>query len=462
MLAIVLMRIPLIELGCFSRLNMSHLGQKGRNRTRGVMTTLGRFEVPQVLNTESDFPVALDRAQGARVRDVDGNRYIDLTGFFGVALVGHRNPRVVNAVRDQIGRIVHAMGDVHPAEVKARFLRRIADFMPADDYRGLVSLNGSDAVETALKFAGAATGKPGVVAFDGAYHGMSAGALEVTHSEAFRAPFSVGLMGRASFVPFPDGAGAMADSLDRVERAFAGLTPGGHQIGAVIIEVIQGRGGIRTAPDGFFRDVADLAKKAGVLVITDEIYSGCGRTGTFLAGQDDGLVPDAVCLGKALGGGFPVSVCLMRDRMAMSVAGVRGEAAHTSTYLGHPVGMAAGLAVLRVLDSMDVAGQAGRIERAVRRHSARWAQSYGFVGPTRGRGAMMGVPIIDRDGRPDGITASAIVAKALKKGVIILTEGQSGDVLAFTPPLVISDGDLETALGAIFQAIAEVADEGVL
>jgi len=154
----------------------------------GILRTLAAVEVPQVLDPASSFPVVLTRATGARVVDVDGNRYLDLTSFFGAALVGHRDRRVVSAVRVQAGRLLHAMGDVHPADVKARFLRELVRRMPAPDYRAMLSLNGSDAVECALKFAAAATGRAGVVSFRGSYHGLTAGALEVTGQERFRAP----------------------------------------------------------------------------------------------------------------------------------------------------------------------------------------------------------------------------------------------------------------------------------
>jgi 4-aminobutyrate aminotransferase-like enzyme len=164
--------------------------RRGRSHSKGILKTLAAVEVPQVLDPQSDFPVVLCRAQGARVADADGNRYLDLSSFFGAALVGHRNPAVVSAVRAQAGRLLHGLGDVHPPDVKARFLRELVRRLPAPDYRALLSLNGSDAVECALKFAAAATGRAAVVAFQGSYHGLTAGALEVTAQERFRRPFA--------------------------------------------------------------------------------------------------------------------------------------------------------------------------------------------------------------------------------------------------------------------------------
>lgn len=421
-------------------------GQRfGRARSRAALRALSAVEVPQVLDFASDFPIVLRKAAGARVTDVDGNRYTDLTSFFGAALVGHRHPRVVAALRAQMGRLLHGMGDVHPPEAKARFLSRMAARMPAPDYRAVLSLNGSDAVECALKFAAAATGRPGAIAFEGAYHGLTAGALEVTWNPAFRAPFACTLAGRGRFAPFPaaDGSDAAA-VLQRVrDLARAG------DVGAVIVEPIQGRGGIRVPPPGFLRDLAALAEDLGLVLIADEVYTGAGRTGTFLAADAEGLVPDAVCLGKALGGGVPLSACLMRPRVAEAVRGTGREAVHTSTFLGHPLACAAGLGVLQALDR-GLAARAHPIGRRILDRARDWRERFPCVGEPRGRGAMIGVPLDPRADLP-----GRVVSIALARGVLLLTEGPAGDVLAFTPPLALSDRDLDRALDVVESAIAE-------
>jgi len=403
----------------------------------------------------STFPVVLARASGARVRDVDGNHYVDLTGFFGAALVGHRNPAVVRALRVQAGRLLHAMGDVHPADVKARYLRQLCRRMPAQDYRAILSLNGSDAVESALKLAACATGRPGVIAFRGSYHGLSAGALEVTHGEAFRGPFRKTLADRAVFLPFPAADGSDADPVLRLVRDCARtqrtrLGP----VGAVIVEPIQGRGGFRVPPQGFLAGLARVAAEAGLVLIADEVYTGAGRTGRFLAGDRDGLVPDVVCMGKALGGGMPLSACLLRPRVADAVRAAGGEAVHTSTFLGHPLACAAGLAVLAEIDRRDLPAEAVRIGGVVRRRAEAWKERWPIVRDVRGAGAMVGVELGLPDGSPATSRARAVLAQALRRGVILLTEGEAGNVLAFTPPLVIADHDLAFALDTVEECLA--------
>lgn len=430
-------------------------GQTHRRATRGMLQQLGVVEAPEVLDVTSDFPIVLSRATGCRVRDLDGNRYIDLTGFFGAALVGHRNPAVVRALRVQAGRLLHAMGDVHPADVKARFLSALSACLPACGYRTVLSHNGCDAVETALKFAAVATGRAKVIAFEGAYHGLSLGALEVTHRSEFRDPFAHLLSGRAAFVPFP----TEGRDTDAVLSTVQTLGAAGDR-GAVIVEPIQGRGGIRVPPAGFMAALCEVAHRHDMLVISDEIYCGTGRTGRFLAGDWDGMVPDAVCLGKALGGGIPFSACAMLPRMADAVHRAGAEAVHTATFLGNPLGCVAGLAVLGELRRLDATTAARRIETTIRERALRWQRDFSFVGPACGRGAMMGVPLQSDAASAGGDKAFRVISGALKTGVILLSEGPAGDVLAFTPPLVISDQDLGFALDVVERQLEAIRDRG--
>ncbi|MBL6974120.1 MAG: aspartate aminotransferase family protein [Deltaproteobacteria bacterium] len=434
--------------------------QHGTRRSRSLLRALSGLEAPEVMDHQSDFPVVLSKATGARVQDVDGNRYIDLGGFFGVAVAGHRNRAVVAALRKQAGRLLHGMGDVHPTDTKARFLSRLSRCLPASDYRAVLSLNGSDAVECALKFAAAATGRPGVIAFEGAYHGLTAGALEVTAHDMFRRPFAPTLQGRGSFVPFPTDEGeARADRVLKTirEKARSGEKKS-HPIGAIIVEPIQGRGGIRVPPPGFLADLSDLAGREGLVLIADEIYSGVGRTGTFLAGDHEGLVPDVVCLGKSLGGGMPLSACLLRQPVAEAVQGTPTEAVHTSTFLGHPLACAAGLAVLGEMERRDLYTAATRIGTSLMWRARSWKERFAGVRDVRGRGAMVGVELADRDGGPGSDAAMAVCDRALNQGVILLPAGGEGNVLTFTPPLVITGKDLDRALDTVEEGLKEVLD----
>jgi 4-aminobutyrate aminotransferase/(S)-3-amino-2-methylpropionate transaminase len=321
--------------------------------------------------------------------------------------------------------------------------------MPAPGYRTLLSLNGSDAVETALKFAAAASGRPGVIAFEGAYHGLGLGSLEVTHASRFREPFATVLTNRATFLPFPSRETA-DEILARIRRLASERT-----IGAVIVEPIQGRGGIRPFPEGFLAALAESAREAGWFLIADEVYTGLGRTGRFLASEAAGVLPDAICLGKALGGGVPISACLMTPGLAGAVSRASGEAVHTSTFLGSPLGCAAACAVLTEIERLGLLARAVRIGGRIFSRAASWMERFPFVAETRGAGAMIGVELRHPGGAPATDEARDVVGHCLREGVLLLTEGPAANVLALTPPLVIPDRDLAFALDVVETALEQ-------
>ncbi len=424
-----------------------------------MIRALDAFQAPEASGADN-FPIVLAGAAGARVTDADGNRYIDMTSFFGACLAGHRNRAVTTAARQALGHLIHSMGDVHPDESRVRLLKLLASMMPEAGYRGLLSLNGADAVETALKFAAAATGRGGVIAFDGAYHGLSGSALEVTARDTFRKPFEAVLSGRAVFAPWPTADGSNLDAvLDTVRRLTAKpvVNRWGNDIGcpgALIVEPVQGRGGMRVPPAGFLPGLADICREAGVVFITDEIYSGTFRTGQFLAGDFEGVAPDVVCLGKALGGGFPISAAMMKPSVADAVTHDHGEAVHTSTIMGWPVACAAANASILELSRMQPWARASRIEASVRAAAESWAVRFPFVAGVRGRGAMLGIQISDRPGSDIVIK---IVGESLRMGLIVLPEGPGPDVIALTPPLSIPDADLDGGLRILGRAMEAVA-----
>ncbi|HOC98328.1 MAG TPA: aspartate aminotransferase family protein [Myxococcota bacterium] len=443
---------------------------QSRRAVRGarVKSALDRLEAGRGENPHpavaDRFPMVIGSARGARVKDADGNRYIDMTSFFGVALAGHRNPAVMSAVRVAQGHLVSSMGDVYPDPGRAGLLQLLAGMMPAEGYRGVLSQNGADAVETALKFAAAATGRPGIVSFEGAYHGLSAGALEATWRPAFRKPFEAMLSGRAVFAPWPEPDGSNLELvLSTVERLASSpiINRFGADIGrpgALIVEPIQGRGGVRVPPPSFLSRLASICDRNGIVLITDEIYCGTWRTGTFLASEPEAVVPDIVCLGKALGGGFPISVAMMRPAVADAVLPDHGEAVHTSTFMGWPVSCAAAIATIAAIKRMEPLEAATRIERAVTAAARSWAGKFDFVRGVAGRGAMMGVSLAGTRGMSASEVTRKVVSEALSRGVLLLAEGSDSDVLALMPPLVIGDDDLGTALRIIGDSLAKVAE----
>jgi len=407
-------------------------------RSRELAKRLGAVESRNVTCLAPDAPIFWERARGANVWDVDGNRYVDLGAGFGVAAVGHAHPRVVEAVRGQAARLLHGMGDVHPPAVKVELLEALAARFPGGGpCRAVLGGSGSDAVETALKTALLATGRAGVVAFESAYHGLSLGALDATHRRDFRDPFAARLPGATAFARYGDAGD--------VERAAAACPA---PVGAVLVEPVQGRGGERVPPDGFLRALRGLCDRNGWLLVADEVYTGCGRTGRFFACEHEDVVPDLLCVGKGLASGMPVSACLGRAEVMDAWPPSRGEALHTWTYLGHPPGCAAALASLAVIEEDGLVARAARLgERAMARLRAALAGAAG-VREVRGRGLMIGVAC------DDGARTAEAVRRCLARGVILLPSGDDGSILSITPPLVIGEAALDAALDVVAESLA--------
>lgn len=426
--------------------------------SRALARRLASVESRNVTYRSDRWPVFWEEARGANVLDVDGNLYLDLTGAFGVGLLGHRHPGVMEAVRDQSDRLVHGMGDVHPPALKVELLERLAALMPWPETRIVLSSTGSEAVETALKTAQIVTGRPGILAFEGAYHGLTLGSLAATSRRHFRGPFEPRLYGGVEFAPFPDpvrnGADAAPGSLERVAELLERGTEDGDRIGAVVVEPVQGRAGARVAPDGFMARLSTLAKEAGALVIADEVFTGMGRCGEILASTRVGLQPDLVCLGKALGGGLPLSACLGAAPIMDAWPVSSGEAIHTSTFLGHPLACAAGLAVLEALELEGTVARArilgGRMATELR---SRLADAAG-VADIRGLGLMLGIELVeDEASTPAAGLAVQVTQAALELGVMVLPAGAQGHVVELTPSADLTDEQVECAMEVLEQAV---------
>jgi 4-aminobutyrate aminotransferase/(S)-3-amino-2-methylpropionate transaminase len=410
---------------------------------------LSRVESRNVTFLAPEFPVFWEAAGGANVRDVDGNTYLDLTGAFGVSAAGHSPRRVVDSIRDQAGRLTHGMGDVHPPAKKVEFLEALTKLGPWPDARVILGSAGTEAVEAALKTALLATGRPGVLAFEGAYHGLTLGSLSVTYREDFRGPFLSRVYEGVRFAPFPtsdDDERTIARYLDKV-RWLLREGDGGDEVGAVIVEPIQGRAGVRVPPVGFLERLADLVWDAKALLIFDEIFTGLGRTGSLFAFQQEGVVPDLICLAKGLGGGLPISACIGPARIMDAWPPSRGEAIHTSTFLGNPLACASGIAFLEELEGKDLTSRArdlgGRLMSWLQEAFADIPE----VSETRGRGLMIGIDLRDpATGAPLKGSASRVAAMALKAGILVLPAGAAGNVVELSPPLTITEEQLAWAV----------------
>ena len=411
-------------------------------RARALSRDLLRFEAPGV-NTLFPDPaggwepsILWEEAAGANVRDVDGNVYVDLTSGFGVAAVGHRHPRVVAAVRDQAGRLLHALGDVQAHPLRPALAERLCRLAPVDDPQVFFAISGAEAVEIALKTALAATGRPGVLAFEPSYHGLTLGSLAVTSRPEFRAPFAAHLHGHVHRLPFASAPQRIAEVLARGD------------VGAVILEPIVGREGVLVPPAGWLSALARLGQETGAALIADEIFTGFGRTGTLFAVEQEGVRPDLLCCGKALGGGLPIAAVVGRRELLRCWESA-GEALHTATFIGNPIACAAALATLDVLEEENLPSRAANLGKKLGARLASWPERFmGTVTAVRGRGLLWGVELASRE------AAHRWTAAAWKRGVLLLAGGPEGRVAQIVPPLSIAEGQLDGALGILEELLS--------
>ena len=414
--------------------------------SRRLAAELRRYESRNVTFTSAEFPIFWERAAGANVWDVDGNRFLDLTSAFAVSGLGHGAPPVLAALHAQADRLLHAMGDVHPTREKVALCRALSEITferwGAGAARTILASSGSEAVEAALKTALLATGRPGVISFTGGYHGLGHGALETSGLPYFRAPFEPQLGRFGVRLPFP----LAASDLDAL-RPMLETTLRDPQIGAILVEPVQGRGGDRVPPAGFLPLLRSAADAHGAVLIFDEIYTGFHRTGRLFACEHASVAPDIICLGKALTSGFPLSACVGRAELMEAWPESSGEALHTSTFLGHPVGCAMALASIREHLRPETVERVAALASAL--HEGLTALQSPALGELRGLGLMRGLALVRDSGSADGILAGAIVTHALREGLIVLAGGPEGNVLSLTPPFGLTAEELFFALGRI-------------
>jgi 4-aminobutyrate aminotransferase-like enzyme len=405
-------------------------------------------------------PLVWERSLGANVEDVDGNVFVDLTAAFAVCGLGHNPPEVVQAARAQVGTLTHAMGDVYPSRVKVELGTLLSEVAPDGLSQSIFGLSGSDAVQAALKTAKIHTGKPGVIAFWGGYHGLSYGALSATaYRKEFRAPFLDQLNPHVTHIPYPDAYrppfGLPHDTppaeigeavLTHLRQTLAHPAGGGEGIGAIIVEPIQGRGGEVVPPEGFLQGLRELCDEHELVLIFDEIYTGLGRTGALFACNEVGVTPDIMCVGKALGGGFPISAAIGRAEVMQSWGLSSGEAIHTSTFLGNPLGCAMARAAIEAIVDNKWPDRVRRRGDKLLDRLWNLADRYPeVIGDVRGRGLMLGIDLVQsRDTRePNGELAIALTDFCRKRGYLVLPSGVYGNVLALSPPFVITDAQLD-------------------
>jgi diaminobutyrate-2-oxoglutarate transaminase len=413
------------------------------------------------------LPLAIAKAQGLRVTDVDGRVYIDCLAGAGTLALGHNHPVAIEAIRDHLdnNRPLHTLDLTTP--VKDAFVAELfASLPPAFAARAKVQFcgpSGSDAIEAALKLVKTATGRRSVVAFHGGYHGQTQGALALMGNTGPKAAVP-GLMPDVHFFPYPYSyrcsfatprcgtctcSGFIEGVLDDPEN---GMPPPA----GMILEVVQGEGGSIPAPDDWLRDVRRMTRERGIPLIVDEIQTGWGRTGKLYAIEHSGVIPDVLVLSKAIGGSLPLALIVYDESLDLWKPG-----AHAGTFRGNQLGMAAGLATLRFILANDIPAHADRMGHLLRERLRGVQRSHPFIGDVRGRGLMVGVEIVDPDRRDrwdrppaDGARARWMQQQCFRRGLIIEVGGRHGSVLRFLPPLVITESEVNEIVDIIADACA--------
>ena len=449
-------------------------------KSRAAAKRLRRAEGAAIWGADAS-PIVWARARGSVVEDPDGNRYVDLTSGFGVASLGHAAPEVRRAVARQAGRLAQSLGDLSPDTARERLVRKLSA-LGGRLNRVLLASTGSEAVELALKTAAIATGRRRVVAFTGAYHGESYGALEVTHHPMTIAPLRPQLSGRAIHVPFPypyrcplggSGCGASGAvsgttspgpcdlrcldlAFEAIDRERAGPDPPG----AVIVEPIQGRAGVIVPPDRFLPTLRARARERGLLVIYDEILTGAGRTGPLWAWERFGpeAEPDLMAVGKGLGGGVAMAAVLGRPELMdawTAHVGPSGEAPHASTFYGHPLAAAGALAAIERLVRPETREAVEGLGATLRSGLEAIAARHATVGEARSAGLLGAIELVrDRASRePDPGALARLLGDLRARGVLAVPAGIHANVLELLPAFTIAREQLEYGLRAIDEGL---------
>ena len=437
-------------------------------KSRAAAKRLRRAEGAAIWGRD-ESPIVWSRGRGALVEDLDGNRYLDFTAGLGVASLGHSPPEVRRAVAAQAGRLLQAQGDLSPHLGRERLARRLAA-LGGSLNRVVFASTGSEAVELALKTASIATGRRRAVAFTGAYHGDSAGALEVTHHPEPIEPLRAGRSGRTMFVPYPctyrcPSAPRCSGNCDLhcLDEAFAAVDEAlksPDPPGAVIVEPIQGRAGGIIPPPGFLPRLCALARERGMVMIYDEIFTGAGRTGPFWAWERSGAEaePDLLCAGKGLGGGVAIAALLGKPKLMEAWRPhlpASGEAPHASTYYAHPIACAGALATVERLTASGFRDQVEQMGKRLAEGLAAIAARHEAVGEVRSAGLLGAIELVEsRETRkPAPEMLNRILGALRARGVLALPGGFHDNVLMLVPPLTVTDGQIASALELLDAAL---------
>lgn len=422
-----------------------------------------------------DLPIALEEGRGSTLKDADGNVFLDFFAGIGVMNVGHSNPYVLEAVHEQTQKLVHTID--FPTEARLDFIDALDDIAPS----GLQGQNrvifggpsGSDAIEGSIKLARQNTGRHGMLAFEGAYHGGTTGALSLTAGKAYKDGYEP-LLNDTVHVPYPypfrealadDGATAVcprkdccgrmscARSLEAVKAKFEDPY-GGHEVpGAIWVEPIQGEGGVVVPPEGFLQGLRDIADDNDAMLIVDEIQSGFGRTGEWWACEEYGVTPDAMTMAKGIGGaGLPLGGMMYHEEYDTWDAG-----GHVGTFRGNVPAMRGGTAAIEYIQHHNLLEHATELGEYMRTRLRELETNH--VAAVRGKGLFIGAEFVDSDGSPEKKLVKKVRKRCYENGVLVWKAGRNGNVLRLLPPLVTTKQQAETGMNIVCEAIRTITDE---
>jgi len=376
-------------------------------------------------NVFSKKPIVITRGKGALVWDINGKEYVDCTGSYGVALLGHSHPKIVEAVCKQAEKLISCHAGYYN-DRRAEFLQKLTSITPKGLNKAFLSNSGAESVECAIKLARKYTGKPEIIAMMGAFHGKTMGALSATWDKKYREPFQP-LVPEIKHVP--------PDNLEKAKEAISDKTA------ALLVEPIRGEGGIRVPPSGFLAGLREICDEKRILLIFDEVQTGLGRTGKLFACEHWGVIPDVMCLAKPLAGGLPLGATVAKEEVMSSLK--IGE--HSTTYSGNPLVCAAGCAAIDLLIEEKVAERAAMLGAHFKSQLENLKSEHHIVKEVRGLGLMLGMEL--------KFDVLHVLFKSMENGVLVLDAGRN--VVRFLPPFVISKEQIDKVISVLDVVLKE-------
>ena len=411
------------------------------------------------------YPLVAKRGRGIRVEDVDGNEFLDFAAGIATASTGHCHPEVVAAIQKQAAELIHISGTDFYCELMTDLADRLSAIAPMPGpHKIFYGNSGAEAIECALKLARYHTGRQNIIAFLGAFHGRTMGALSLTGSKPQQKRRFAPLVPGVTHVRYPYAYRGCTDGAQEEEafslgcaryieeKLFKSILPP-EEVAAIFVEPIQGEGGYVVAPDNFMRELRGICDRHGILLVADEVQSGAGRTGKWWAIEHTGVEPDIVCMAKGIASGMPLSVCMSRAEIMDWVPG-----SHASTFGGNPVSIAAALATMNILEREGI-GNAARVGGQMLERLRGWTKTHPLVGDVRGRGLMIGVELVKDKATREPVTAlrNRVETLAFERGLIVLGCGETS--LRLCPPLIVSEQEATVALDILEEAITLVEKE---